>query len=74
MQILRRLGMCFDAAVVFFKIFFTFIQIGSSHTVAEGFRQKNWVICQSRTLSGTAVPNGMSDSILVVGTEYIFGQ
>ena len=35
MLILVFLGMYFDAAVVFFKTFFTFIQIGSGHNVKE---------------------------------------
>ena len=34
MQILGLLGMYFDAVVVKVKTFFTFIQIGSGHTVA----------------------------------------
>ena len=34
-QILSLLGMYFDAVVVEFKIFFTFIQIGSGHTVGR---------------------------------------
>ena len=33
MQILGLLGMYFDAVVVEVKTFFTFIQIGSGHTV-----------------------------------------
>ena len=33
MQILGLLGMSFDAVVVEFQTFFTFIQIGSGHTV-----------------------------------------
>ena len=35
MLTLVLLGMYFDAAVVFIKTFFTFIQIGSGHTVAK---------------------------------------
>jgi hypothetical protein len=37
MQILGLLGMYFDAVVVEVKTFFTFIQVGSGHTVYSVF-------------------------------------
>ena len=47
MLILVPLGMYFDAATVFVKTFFTFIQIGSGHTVRQSSSSRQAVVRQS---------------------------
>ena len=70
MLILVPLGMYFDAAMVFVKTFFTFIQIGSGHTVRQSSSSRQAVVRQSSG-SHQAVFRYLSGSRQAVVEQYL---